>query len=49
MNELEELTQAKTDQLEQNIAYFAQNNYVTKPEVVGMMNDHIWFEHKLSD
>ncbi len=49
MDELEELTQAKTDQLEQNIAYFAQNNYVTKPEVVGMMNDHIWFEHKLSD
>ena len=49
MDELKELTQAKTDQLEQNIAYFAQNNYVTKPEVVGMMNDHIWFQHRLSD
>jgi len=49
VHELEEFTQTKTDKLEQNIGYFAENNYISKPEIIGMMNDHIWFEHKLSE
>ena len=46
VKELEELTITKTDNLEQNIGYFAEQDYISGAEVVRMFNDHFWFEHQ---
>jgi len=46
VQELEELTITRTDNLEQNMNYFAQKNYISGPEVMRMINDHIWWDHQ---
>ncbi len=46
VNELETFTQTKTTELEENIGTLAQTNYISGPEVMRMINDHIWWDHQ---
>ena len=46
VNELETFTQTKTTELEENIGTLAQTSYISGPEVMRMINDHIWWDHQ---